>query len=82
MLLCGFGWDGIGINDMTRSARQAIRALDQHGADSQAPEPASGDARYYRYGIAFSRHCMDAHAHHWTNPRLKKQIGWTIAFDS
>jgi len=39
----------------------------------------SGDARYYRYGIAFSRHCMDAHAHHWTNPRLKKQIGWTIA---
>lgn len=39
----------------------------------------SGDGRYYRYGLAFSRHCMDAHAHHWTNPRLKKQIGWTIA---
>lgn len=39
----------------------------------------AGDARYYRYAIAFSRHCMDSHAHHWTNPRLKKQIGWTIA---
>ena len=36
--LCGFGWDGIGINDMTRSARQAIRALDQPGTDSGAPE--------------------------------------------
>ena len=39
----------------------------------------SGDERYYRYAVAFSRHCMDSHAHHWTNPRLKKRIGWTIA---
>jgi len=38
----------------------------------------SGDRRYYRYAVAFSRHCMDAHSHHWTNPRLKKRIGWIV----
>ena len=24
---CGFGWDGIGINDMTRSARRVAEAI-------------------------------------------------------
>jgi oxygen-dependent protoporphyrinogen oxidase len=38
LALCGFGWDGIGINDMTRSARQAVAALDRAGRAEQAPE--------------------------------------------
>lgn len=36
----------------------------------------SGQDRYYRYAVAFSRHCLDAHSIQWPNPRLKKAIGW------
>ncbi|MEN8257557.1 MAG: protoporphyrinogen oxidase [Thermodesulfobacteriota bacterium] len=36
--ICGFGWDGIGINDMTRSARQAVSATCQERRDEQDPE--------------------------------------------
>ncbi len=35
--LCGFGWDGIGINDMTRSARLAVAAIDQGRGGEEDP---------------------------------------------
>ena len=38
LALCGFGWDGIGINDMTRSARLAVAAISQERGPEQAPE--------------------------------------------
>ncbi len=38
LCLCGFGWDGIGINDMTRSARVAVDALAQEGRGEESPE--------------------------------------------
>ncbi|MDR9500588.1 MAG: protoporphyrinogen oxidase [Desulfurivibrionaceae bacterium] len=38
LALCGFGWDGIGINDMTRSARQAVAAMGQERRSDQGPE--------------------------------------------
>lgn len=36
--LCGFGWDGIGINDMTRSARLAVEAIQKERAVDHNPE--------------------------------------------
>lgn len=36
LALCGFGWDGIGINDMTRSARLAVEAMCQEGSVEQS----------------------------------------------
>lgn len=36
--LCGFGWDGIGINDMTQSAKSAVAAINQAGRVEQRPE--------------------------------------------
>lgn len=39
----------------------------------------SGDSKYWRYGVRFSRHLMDPQTHHWTTPLLKKRVGWVIA---
>lgn len=38
LALCGFGWDGIGINDMTRSAWLAVAAIGQERSVEQHPE--------------------------------------------
>lgn len=35
---CGFGWRGIGINDMIREARQSVAALVDEGRAEQSPE--------------------------------------------
>lgn len=39
LYVCGFGWDGIGINDMIKSARKAAEAISAggRGAEGEAP---------------------------------------------
>ncbi len=38
LCLCGFGWDGIGINDMTKSARTAVNGLTDERFGNESPE--------------------------------------------
>ncbi len=38
LAVCGFGWDGIGINDMTKSSRLAVAATCEEKSAEQDPE--------------------------------------------
>jgi len=39
LYICGFGWDGVGINDMVKSARKAAMAISAGGRGEEAAAP-------------------------------------------
>ncbi|MBI5559099.1 MAG: protoporphyrinogen oxidase [Deltaproteobacteria bacterium] len=39
LYICGFGWDGVGINDMVKSARKAAEAISAGGRGAEAVAP-------------------------------------------
>jgi oxygen-dependent protoporphyrinogen oxidase len=39
LYICGFGWEGVGINDMVKSARKAAVAISAGGRDEEAAAP-------------------------------------------
>ena len=39
LYICGFGWDGVGINDMVKSARKAAVAISAGGRGDEGAAP-------------------------------------------